>query len=76
MFKNLLLWLVLGSVLTSIFSQFEVNEQKSEVTYSQFIQSVKQGDVSEVTIAGSSISGVGAGGERFSTYSPGDLGLM
>ena len=76
MFKNLLLWLVLGSVLTSIFSQFEVNEQKSEVTYSQFIQSVKQGDVSEVTIAGSSISGVGAGGNQFSTYSPGDLGLM
>ncbi|MCH9645271.1 MAG: ATP-dependent zinc metalloprotease FtsH [Proteobacteria bacterium] len=76
MFKNLLLWLVLGSILTSIFSQFEVNEQKSEITYSQFIQSVKQGDVSEVTIAGSSISGVGAGGERFSTYSPGDLGLM
>ncbi len=76
MFKNLLLWLVLGSVLTSIFSQFEVSEQKSEVTYSQFIQSVKQGDVSEVTIAGSNISGVGAGGEHFSTYSPGDLGLM
>ncbi|MEJ6559244.1 MAG: ATP-dependent zinc metalloprotease FtsH [Candidatus Thioglobus sp.] len=76
MFKNLLLWLVLGSVLTSIFSQFEVNEQKSEVTYSQFIQSVKQGDVSEVTIAGSNISGVGAGGDQFSTYSPGDLGLM
>ncbi|WPE18210.1 ATP-dependent zinc metalloprotease FtsH [Candidatus Thioglobus autotrophicus] len=76
MFKNLLLWLVLGSVLTSIFSQFEVNEQKSEITYSQFIQSVKQGDVSEVTIAGSSISGVGAGGEQFDTYSPGDLGLM
>jgi cell division protease FtsH len=76
MFKNLLLWLVLGSVLTSIFSQFEVNEQKSEITYSQFIQSVKQGDVSEVTIAGSGISGVGAGGQQFSTYSPGDLGLM
>ena len=76
MFKNLLLWLVLGSVLTSIFSQFETNEKKSEVTYSEFIQSVKQGDVSEVTIAGSNISGIGAGGGQFSTYSPGDLGLM
>jgi len=76
MFKNLLLWLVLGSVLTSIFSQFEASDQKSEVTYSQFIQSVKQGDVSEVIIAGSNISGVGAGGENFSTYSPSDLGLM
>jgi len=76
MVKNLLLWLVLGSVLTSIFSQFQLSEQKNDVTYSQFIQSVKQGDVSQVTIAGSHIKGVGAGGEEFSTYSPGDLGLM
>ena len=76
MFKNLLLWLVLGSVLTSIFSQFQGTEQKNEITYSQFIQSVKQGDVSGVTISGSNIKGVGAGGEQFSTYSPGDLGLM
>ena len=76
MFKNLLLWLVLGSVLTSIFSQFQGSEQKNEITYSQFIQSVKQGDVSGVTISGSNIKGVGAGGEQFSTYSPGDLGLM
>ena len=76
MFKNLLLWLVLGSVLTSIFSQFQGGEQKNEITYSQFIQSVKQGDVSGVTISGSNIKGVGAGGEQFSTYSPGDLGLM
>ncbi|BBB24595.1 cell division protease FtsH [Isorropodon fossajaponicum endosymbiont JTNG4] len=76
MFKNLLLWLVLGSILTSIFSQFQVGDQKNDITYSQFIQSVKQGDVSQVTIAGSNITGVGAGGEQFSTYSPGDLGLM
>jgi cell division protease FtsH len=75
MFKNLLLWLVLGSVFTSIFNQFEVSEDKSEITYSEFIQSVKQGDVSEVTIAGNNISGTAAG-TQFSTYSPGDLGLM
>ena len=76
MFKNLLLWLVLGSVLTSIFSQFQVGEKKHEITYSQFIQSVKQGDVSQVTLAGNNISGIGAGGQQFSTYNPGDLGLM
>ena len=76
MFKNLLLWLVLGSVLTSIFSQFQVGEKKHEITYSQFIQSVKQGDVSQVTLAGNNINGIGAGGQQFSTYNPGDLGLM
>jgi cell division protease FtsH len=76
MAKNLLLWLVLGSVLTSIFNQFEVGEKNKDITYSQFIQSVKQGDVSEVVISGNNISGMGAGGEKFATYSPGDLGLM
>ncbi len=77
MFKNLLLWVVLGSVLTSIFSQFQIGDQENDITYSQFIQSVKKGEVSQVTIAGSNITGVGgAGGEQFSTYSPGDLGLM
>ena len=76
MFKNLLLWLILGTVLTSLFSQFQIGDQKNEITYSQFIQSVKQGDVSRVTISGNNIDGVGAGGEVFSTYSPGDLGLM
>ena len=42
----------------------------------KFIQSVKQGNVSSVKIAGSQISGVTALGEEFDTYSPGDLGLM
>ena len=76
MFKNLLFWLVLGISLTSLFNQFEMGEDKNEITYSQFIQSVKQGDVSSVTISGNNITGVGAGGEQFSTYSARDLGLM
>ena len=62
--------------MTSIFSQFQVGEKKHEITYSQFIQSVKQGDVSQVTLAGNNINGIGAGGQQFSTYNPGDLGLM
>ncbi|MEY8241934.1 MAG: ATP-dependent zinc metalloprotease FtsH, partial [Gammaproteobacteria bacterium] len=48
----------------------------NEISYSQFIQSVKQGNVSSVKIAGSQISGVTSLGEEFDTYSPGDLGLM
>lgn len=76
MFKSLLFWLVLGGVASSLFSQFQSGEEKNNITYSQFIQSVKQGDVSDVTIAGSRIVGVGSGGQEFTTYSPGDLGLM
>ena len=76
MYKNILIWLVLGFLLTSLFGQFDLGTTKNNVTYSEFIQSVKQGDVSRVTISGNNISGIGAGGIEFSTYSPGDLGLM
>ena len=76
MYKNILLWLVLGSVLASLFGQFNIADETNEVSYSQFIQNVKQGNVSSVKIAGSNISGVTAIGEKFDTYSPGDLGLM
>jgi len=76
MYKNILIWLVLGFLLTSLFGQFDLGTVKNNVTYSEFIQSVKQGDVSKVTISGNNITGVGAGGVEFSTYSPGDLGLM
>ena len=76
MYKNILLWLVLGSVLASLFGQFSVKDETNEISYSQFIQNVKQGNVSSVKIAGSNISGVTAIGEKFETYSPGDLGLM
>ena len=76
MYKNILLWLVLGSVLASLFGQFNVADETNEISYSQFIQNVKQGNVSSVKIAGSNISGVTAIGEKFETYSPGDLGLL
>jgi cell division protease FtsH len=66
----------LGSVLASLFGQFKVTDNSTEISYSQFIQSVKQGNVSSVKIAGSQISGVTSLGEEFDTYSPGDLGLM
>ena len=65
MYKNILLWLVLGSVLASLFGQFKVTDNTNEISYSQFIQSVKQGNVSSVKIAGSQISGVTALGEEF-----------
>ncbi|MGE4570558.1 MAG: ATP-dependent metallopeptidase FtsH/Yme1/Tma family protein, partial [Gammaproteobacteria bacterium] len=76
MYKNILLWLVLGSVLASLFGTFQVEDKTTQISYSQFIQSVNQGNVSSVTIAGKNINGVSVNGEQFSTYSPGDLGLM
>ena len=59
MYKNILLWLVLGSVIASLFGQFKIEDNKNQISYSQFIESVNQGNVSSVKIAGSQITGAG-----------------
>ncbi|MBA1148086.1 ATP-dependent zinc metalloprotease FtsH [Ectothiorhodospiraceae bacterium WFHF3C12] len=71
MAKNLILWVVIAIVLMSVFSNFqERNLSAGDIPYSQFIQEVKQGNVQQVTIKGSVISGQRANGDSFSTYSP------
>ena len=76
MYKNILIWLVLGFVLASLFGVFNSKEDTTQINYSQFINAVNQGNVSSVKISGNNITGVNAAGETFTTYSPGDLGLM
>jgi len=76
MYKNILLWLVLGSVIASLFGQFKIEDNRNQISYSQFIESVNQGNVSSVKIAGSQITGETSLGQEFETYSPGDLGMM
>ena len=77
MVKNLVLWVVIAIVLMSVFNNF--TSQKSAVLpmpYSQFIEEVKRGTVSEVVINGQQIEGVDTSGATFSTYSPEDDGLV
>jgi len=76
MYKNILLWLVLGSVIASLFGQFKIEDNNNQISYSQFIESVNKGNVSSVKIAGSRITGETSLGQEFETYSPGDLGMM
>ena len=76
MYKNILLWLVLGSVIASLFGQFKIENNNNQISYSQFIESVNKGNVSSVKIAGSRITGETSLGQEFETYSPGDLGMM
>ena len=73
MAKNLILWVIIAIVLMSVFNNFTSNQPKSQtLAYSDFFAQVKQGQVKEVTISGRSIEGATVGGQRFSTYSPGD----
>ncbi|MCG2634117.1 MAG: ATP-dependent zinc metalloprotease FtsH [Gammaproteobacteria bacterium] len=77
MTKNLVLWVVVAVVLMSVFNTFSPRTgQSNEIEYSQFVTDVKQGRVERVMIEGREIHGVSRGGDRFSTYSPGDAGLV
>ena len=69
--KNLILWGVIAVILLSVFSNFTQQTGKSSsITYSDFIQQVKDGMVRKVTIDGREILGETGSGVPFKTYSP------
>ncbi len=78
MLKNVLIWTVVAMVLMSVFNHFSTQGQSSSsrLDYSEFIQQVHQGQVSSVNIEGQTIRGVYMNGGAFTTYNPGDPGLM
>jgi len=69
--KNLILWGVIALILLSVFSNFSQRTNSgAEYSYSDFISEVKNGNVSEVDIAGRKITGKTRDMSTFSTYSP------
>lgn len=77
MAKNLILWVVIGIILMSVFNNFNVSEIKQQnLTYSDFIKEIRAGRIKEVTISGRDIDGITTQGEVFTTYNPGDDGLV
>ncbi|NOQ65280.1 MAG: ATP-dependent zinc metalloprotease FtsH [Methyloprofundus sp.] len=79
MFKNILLWIVIAMVLMSVFNNFggRGTEANNALTYSQFIDAVKAGQVQEVVLDDESgIYGVLHGGQKFKSYAPNDPHLV
>ncbi|EIC20636.1 ATP-dependent metalloprotease FtsH [Thiorhodovibrio frisius] len=77
MAKNLLLWVVIAIVLMSVFNNFTTAPSTPRtMAYSDFLEQVQQGQVKEVVVTGRTIEGVGVDGHKFTTYSPGDDGLV
>ena len=77
MVKNIILWVVIAVVLMTVFNNFGSRQrQDSTVSYSQFIESIKSGQVQKVEIDGNSIKGKSQTGEWFRTYSPNDPHLV
>ena len=57
MFKSIAIWLVVALVLMTVFNQFNTRQQlapQSQLDYSQFLEEVKQGHITKVTIEGHS----------------------
>ncbi len=78
MLKNILIWAVVATVMLSIFNHFSNPQphKSSQLAYSDFIDQVKAGEVSQVSIEGTTIRGVYTSGLAFKTVNPGDVGLM
>uniref|UniRef100_UPI0025866F7A ATP-dependent metallopeptidase FtsH/Yme1/Tma family protein n=1 Tax=Alcanivorax sp. TaxID=1872427 RepID=UPI0025866F7A len=76
--KNLIIWTVLTVVLLTVFNHFGSQNMgvAHRLDYTQFIQDVRNGRVAQVEIQGNLIRGVYTDGKTFSTYNPGDPGLM
>lgn len=71
MLKNLFLWLLIAVVLVTIFSNFGPQEPTvTQYAYSEFLQSVKAGNVGNVTIQNDIITGKTKDGKSFTTYMP------
>ncbi|MCZ6802852.1 MAG: ATP-dependent zinc metalloprotease FtsH [Proteobacteria bacterium] len=70
MAKNLVLWVIIALVLMMVFKNFGNPAMTGEISYSKFISDVKTGNIVEVSIEGSSISGRLSDNTTFKTYSP------
>ncbi len=68
--KNLLLWLIIAAVLLAVFNNFSPAPTRQELTYSEFVDQVQRGQVTEVTIDGLIITGLMRNGETFEAVRP------
>ncbi len=71
--RNLIVWVVVGLLLVTLFNFFQESPTSSnarEINFSQFVAEVEAGNVEEVVISGDSINGKFADGRRFSSYAP------
>jgi cell division protease FtsH len=79
--KQLLTWAIIAIVLVSIFNHYAtVGTTPDALSYSEFLDNVRNGQVAEVHIqsdnSGNSISGRGADGGDFKTFGPPDPKLI
>jgi len=77
--KNTVLWVVIAVVLMSVFNNFDNrgSQKNTVVSYSQFIDAVKAGQVQSVTLDDKDgIRGELQGGNTFTSHAPNDPHLV
>jgi cell division protease FtsH len=77
--KNLALWIIIGLLLVALFNLFQSSTTRTpqnSLAYSELLNDVTKGQVREVTIQGSSLTGKFTDGRSFSTYVPNDPNLV
>ncbi|HAR60932.1 MAG TPA: ATP-dependent metalloprotease [Alcanivorax sp.] len=70
MTKNIVLWLVIAGVLYVVASSINTQPTQQMLNYSAFIDNVENGNVDQVTIGDTRISGQMNDGSRFETVKP------
>jgi len=71
--KNIVLWIIIGLLLVTLFNLFQNSSNKrssSSISFSDFIAATEAGDISEVNIRGNYVEGYLDDGRAFTTYSP------
>jgi cell division protease FtsH len=77
MLRNIAIWVLVALVLVSVFNQFgSQHTSENQVTYSAFLNEVKQGNISSVTIQGNVLRGKSTNGKSVTTFAPQDPWLI
>jgi cell division protease FtsH len=78
MMKNVILWSVIAIALMAIFNNFSTQTERGDtsLSYSQFLDSVKAGQVQQVIIEENIIKGKLQSGQLFKIYAPNDPHLV
>jgi cell division protease FtsH len=73
LFKSIGIWLVVALVLMVVFNQFSSHQQaggSSQIDYSQFLDEVRQGQISKVIIEGRTLRAATVDGKHIVSYAP------
>ncbi len=77
--KNIVLWLVIGVLLTTLLNLFQNPAERgagAQIPFSEFLSRAKTGEVSDVVVRGQNIQGRLADGKSFASYMPQGTNLV